>query len=454
MNNQLHKDFKSKLYSVGSVEYSDMTDSSNNKTSSPSLNIYFQHLFSKQENITCSFYGLNNSTTYNRYYTEDYENKHNIDLISNVKEKQLGGGVSLLYEKQIKTGIINIGLTERSTFTRDNYNNTWNSSQSSNKTDLDLHNLYLYAQFGNKWKRLYYRIGVGANSLFQSVNNDTRRYTVFRPSVALTYSLSNSFEINYTGSVYPTMPTLSAISSYDQKIDSLQLQRGNPALKPQVNYKNGISLDFDIKKIGFGCYLDYTYVSSPLMESSFAENNKVVRTINNQKNFQILNPELELRSKPFDNYIQLKIYTGINKYISTGNNFLHNKTIVYYGGKIKVNYKKYSLTWLVSQNTSDSFWGETLSRDESAHVVTLSYNNSKIYVGLEGFNLFSTKHTNSKENLSSIAPYTRYEYLDELRNMLRFKITYTLKYGREYKAKTQKIRNTDEVEQGILKGEK
>ncbi|NJK93792.1 MAG: hypothetical protein HC905_01645 [Bacteroidales bacterium] len=232
------------------------------------------------------------------------------------------------------------------------------------------------------------------------------------------------------------------------------MQRGNPALKPQVNYKNGISLDFDIKKIGFGCYLDYTYVSSPLMESSFAENNKVVRTINNQKNFQILNPELELRSKPFDNYIQLKIYTGINKYISTGNNFLHNKTIVYYGGKIKVNYKKYSLTWLVSQNTSDSFWGETLSRDESAHVVTLSYNNSKIYVGLEGFNLFSTKHTNSKENLSSIAPYTRYEYLDELRNMLRFKITYTLKYGREYKAKTQKIRNTDEVEQGILKGEK
>jgi len=454
VKNQVHKDWKSDLYSNLSSAPISMLDSSQNRTTNPSLNIYYQHSLNKNETLTFNLYGLFNNGSYSRYYKESYQSRILSDLTSIISEEQYGGGISFLYENKMKIGVLNIGLNEKSISTRDKYKNTVDSSNFINKAALDVHNIYLYTQFGKQLKKWYYRIGIGATMSFQTVNSNGSNYTLFRPSLSLTYTPEEDLEFNYTSTVYPTSPNLSALTDYDQKIDSLQINRGNPALKPQTNYYNAFTIDYIFKKIGLSYYLNHTYIADPLMESSYLENDIILRTIENHNRFQTLNTELEFRAKPYKDFFTVQLYSGINHYISNGNTYDHTKTIFYLGGKAKVNYKKLTLSWLVSQNTSDSFWGETLSRDESAHVVSLSYNTQNFYIGMECFNMFSTKHIGSKENFNAIAPYSRYEYLGELRNMIRFKINYTFKHGKEYNAKNKKTRSSEEVESGILKGDK
>jgi len=449
-NNQVHKDWKSELYSSASPIPVSMVDSSQNKLKYPSLNIYYQHPLNTQELLIFNIFGLYNTGSYNRLYKESHENMILTNLTSNVGETQYTGGFSFLYENKLKAGTLNIGLKERTTLTQDNYND----NNSTYISTLDLHNLYLYTQFGNQIKKWYYRIGIGISENWQIVDSLTHRYIYFRPSLTLVYTPSDSWEFDYSGSIYTKSPSLSALSSHDQYIDSLQIQRGNPALKPQIEYYNAVSVDYTKKNFGLSYSLSYSYFASPLMENSYLENNMVIRTIENQKQFQIINTELELREKLYKDIFTIKIYSGINHYISDGNTYEHVETIFYYGGKVSINYKKFAFSWSLNQNTYDSFWGETLTRGESAHMVSLSYNTSNFYIGLDCLNMFSIKYIGTKDSYSAVAPYSRYEYLSELKNLIRFKITYTFKYGKEYKAKNTKNRNSDDTESGILKGEK
>jgi hypothetical protein len=454
VKNQVHNDWKSDLYSNLATKPVSMLDSSKNKFITPSLNIYYQHSLNKNETLILNLSGLIKTGNYSRFYNESFKSHILTDLTSVIQEDQYSGGISFLYENKMKAGTLNLGLNEQYISTQDNYKNTIGAADFFNKSTLDVNNIYLYAQFGKQLKKWYYRAGIGTTISFQTVNSNSKNYKFFRPSLTLTYTPKEDLEFNYNGSVYPTSPNIAALTKYDQRIDSLQIQRGNPELKPQTNYYNAFSIDYNLKKIGLSYYLNYTYITSPLMENSYLENGMIVRTVENQKRFQTLNTEFEFRAKPFKDYLTLQIYSGIKYYISNGITYNHTKSILYLGGEIKISYKKLSLLWLISQNTSDSFWGESLSRDESAHVVSLSYNTQHYYIGLECFNMFSTKHTASKENLNSIAPYERYEYMDELRNMIRFKINYTFRYGKEYNANSKKIRSSEDVESGIQKGEK
>lgn len=454
VKNQVHNDWKSDLYSNHTTDPVSMFDSSMNKFITPSLNIYYQHSLNKNETFILNLSSLIKTGNYSRFYNESSKSHIFTDLTSVIKEDQYSEGISFLYENKMKAGMLNLGLNEQYISTQDNYKNTIDAADFFNKSTFDVNNIYLYTQFGKQLKKWYYRAGIGTTISFQTVNSNSKNYKFFRPSLTLTYTPKEDLEFNYNGSVYPTSPNIAALTKYDQRIDSLQIQRGNPELKPQTNYYNAFSIDYNYKKLGLSYYLNYTYITSPLMESSYLENEMIVRTVENHKCFQTLNTEIEFRAHPFKDYLNLQIYSGIKYYISNGITYNHTKSILYLGGQIKINYKKLSLLWLISQNTSDSYWGESLSRDESAHVVSLSYNTQNYYIGLECFNMFSTKHTGSKENFNFIAPYTRYEYMGELRNMIRFKINYTFRYGKEYKANSKKIKNSEDVDSGIQKGEK
>lgn len=454
LNNQVHNDWKSNLSSSTSSVPISMIDSSQNKLKNPSLNVYYQYPFNNREMLIFNVSGLFNKGSYNRYYNESENNLNLTNLSSKVDEKQYAGGFSLLYENKQKAGTLNVGIEEKSTLTTDTYENSFQSANTTNVSSLDIHNSYLFTQFGNQLNKWYYRVGIGANVNWQIVDKKVYHYIYFRPSLTLVYSPNDDLSFTYANSVYINNPSLSALSDYVQYIDSLQVRKGNSALKPQKNYYNALSVELNKKKFGVSYYLNYTYADSPLMESTYLEKNVVIRTIENQKRFQKINSELELRAKPYENYFVIKIYAGINHYISEGNTYQHIHSIYYYGGKFSANYKKFTLSWVLNQNTSDSFWGETLSRGESAHMASLSYNTSNYYIGFDCINMFSTKHIGSKDNYNDVAPYSRYEYLSELRNLVRFKVTYTLRYGRKYNASNRQIKSSDSTESGILKGEK
>lgn len=69
-------------------------------------------------------------------------------------------------------------------------------------------------------------------------------------------------------------------------------------------------------------------------------------------------------------------------------------------------------------------------------------------------NMFTRKHISATENISAIAPYRRYEYLNETRNLLRINVTLNLSFGRSFQARQPRLNPPTTTESSIISGEK
>lgn len=250
------------------------------------------------------------------------------------------------------------------------------------------------------------------------------------------------------------MPALSALSDYSQDIDFIQVQRGNPGLKPQIDFYNALVFNYKIRKTAFALYVNQTYSKSPIMETTYIENGKVVRTQENHRNFKNYNIELEYGGQLVGDILSFKTFAGMKFYTSNGNQYVHHKNIPYYGGQFSAYYKRFSVRWQFRKSVQDRFWGETLYRYEDGHILSASYRTNKINLSADVLNLFTLKHISAKENYSSVAPYKRYEFLNETRNLVRLNITLNLSYGKKYMESSKRIEDNTTNDTSIIKGEK
>lgn len=453
INNRPNRDWESVIkYQDKIVNLKDLSAS---KYKTPRMGLYVQYMFDDQQFFALNLTGMYTKSNYQREYSE-------VNLINNqyfnteANEEQGGIGFSSLYENKLSIGTVSLGLELRHSNTQNKYLQSANGSISSDYLlKMSNTNGYFFSQYGKQLSNsLYLRAGVGISGDWQ--NNDGRHnsYYTFQPSLTIRYSPSKKFDLRYFGSISNQTPTLANLSHYSQEIDFVQIQRGNQNLTRQINYYNSLIFSLNFKQSALALYLNHTYSSSPIMESSFIEGDKIIRSVENHKGMQSLIPEVEYRGTLFEDLLTYKVYCGLKYYISQGNSYYHEKLIPYYGGRLALNYKKWSLAWTMKHRTSDYFWGETLTRNEDGHMLSLGYFGSKFRVSVDALNLFSPRHISAIENYSAVAPYRRYEYLDEIKNLFRINLTLNLSYGKKSNTGRKKLSDNVSYQSGILTGEK
>ena len=429
-------------------------DNAQSSAVNPFTHLYLQLPIGENQLYIINLSGQYNTGKYNRLYKETDGENNSSQFLSNANEVQKGYALSQLYENRQDWGTLTIGANFNQQFTTSNYSYTKNDQTQEHHTAMRLSNLYSYAQWGKGWNKLYSRVGIGLNQRWMRVGEQKHSTLTIRPMIFMRYAISPNFELRYQGSVSNVMPTLSALSDYSQEIDFIQIQKGNPSLKPQIDFYNALVFNYKLKKTALGLYLNQTYSESPIMESTYLEKGRVIRTQENHKNFQNYNVELEYGGQPIGDFLSFKAYVGVKFYNSNGNQYVHNKTIPYYGGQVSVYYKKFSLRWQFSKSTQDKFWGETFYRHEDGHMLSLGYQTNKISLSADVLNLFSLKHISAQENYSNIGPYKRYEYLNETKNLIRLNLTLNLSYGKKYRESTKRTEGDINSSSSIIKGEK
>ena len=96
---------------------------------------------------------------------------------------------------------------------------------------------YLYTEFSGRVKKLNYTAGIGVSrSWFKQEGEEDYQYYTFRPKVSLQYNFTDNMYFRVNGSVNNVSPSLSELSAIEQYIDTLQIRRGNPYLKPYKSY--------------------------------------------------------------------------------------------------------------------------------------------------------------------------------------------------------------------------
>jgi len=444
-DNMPHRDFIGYLYNVADPnDRVYMIDNSGDNGSRPSLDLYYQENLRNNQTLVFNLVGTYNSTTYNRFYQESRDENLLTDINNQVDGKRYSLIAEGIYEKKLGTNRISGGIRHSQSTTDNEYRNGMNY-----ETQMDQADTYMYGEFSGKFKKLDYTLGIGVTrSWFKQEGDESYEDYTFNPRFSLHYNLPGKSFIRLNGSINNSNPSLSNLSAIEQTIDSMQIQRGNPNLKPFNKYS--LALTYEIQKSIFygNLWGYYEYQPKAIMDEKFWEGNKVIQTWNNQKDWQRLSGRATFRVGPIKDILQFTVTGGVNHYISNGNNYSHTYTNWYGNAHLTATYKKFMLGMGVETNWN-WFYGETLSGGENIHYLMLQYSHKNISVAVGAFNPFVDNYKTEEENWSKYASFKKKNYIGESSRMFLAKFTYNFSFGRKFNAGNKRTDNQD-TESGVM----
>jgi hypothetical protein len=186
------------------------------------------------------------------------------------------------------------------------------------------------------------------------------------------------------------------------------------------------------------------YQQNPVMEETLLEGNKFIRTIDNQKSWQKVNPELQLQAGPLFNFITFSLTGGVNYFDSHGNDYRHYYTNWYYRAEATMNYKNCTLV-IGAQNHRNNFYGETCDFGESLMMTMFRYRIKNANIGLMTFNPFSSRNAYRRPtvNYSRYAPSYKSMHIRESARMLIVTFSWDFSFGRKYDGGKKQLNNQD-----------
>lgn len=432
-------DYHSMLYNIQTPQNKvEMWDKSNSLRSRPSIDLYYEQKLRNDQTLFFNVVGTYSKDQSGRNYSEQRNGQTITDIRTNINGNNYSIIGEAIYEKQLKGGVLSAGVKHTQTWSDNLFsgNTPYNSTMKQSDS-------YTYAEWKGKTGKLSYTGGVGVarNWFKQELGEGYENYT-FRPTFTLQYNFSDSHSIRLKGSAWNNSPSLTELSNVDQRIDSLQIQRGNPNLKPYTTYHT--SLNYEIKKGWFTGILSGSYAYSPdaIMDEKILEGRTFVRTFNNQKDLQILNGELTLRASPLNGKLNLQFKNGINHYMSNGNNYAHRYTHWYYSVSASYTLKQFTF-FAEIMDEPDFFRGENLYGGENLHLIGVNYRTDKFTIGANMINPFVDNYRVLNENWSKYASYKQAMYINESSRLFFMTFTYNLDFGRKYQSRSKRLNNQD-----------
>jgi hypothetical protein len=449
--NQPYLDYIGKLYNMeNSNDRVQMFDREKSLSSRPALDLYYQENLKNDQTLVINVVGTYSSTDNNRIYTESRDGAYLIDINNLVVGNKYSWIAEGIYEKKLSNNSLSTGLRHTQSYADNTYKNgrEYHSKMQQGET-------FLYAEWKGKVKKLDYTLGAGVNrSSFRQVNDGTDYDTyTFNPRIALFHPLPGNSSIRLTASINNNMPSLSELSVVEQTIDSIQILRGNPNLKPYLRYESNLNYEWQKGLFYLNWKGQYEYLPSAIMDEKFRDGNKIVQTWDNQKNWQHLYTGLLLRIGPIKDFLVVMLHGSVNHFISNGNNYRHVYTNPSGYAVVSGNYKQFQTQFIWQIAPSNRFYGETLYGGEVAHVLSLGYNYKNMNFGLGAYNPFVNNYRQDTENRSEYASYKKSMYINEMSRMFFFTFSWNVDFGRSFQSGQKRLNNADE-DAGVMKAGK
>ena len=420
----------------------DIMDRTKSRSNNPSLDIYYQHEFTKDKHLFFDLIGTYINTKNDRLYRQSQGNSVQ-EISSHVDGNKYSAIAEVIYEQKIKDSRLSFGLRHQQMYTKNAYDGNTSSSVKMNTGES-----YGFGEWASKLGKLDYMVGVGAMRTYVSQGNAKQVKYIFRPTIQLGYRFNNYLSIRYKAYMGGYAPSLAELSDVEQHIDIYQIRRGNPNLQAVRFFSNELSISVGTKYISAEWFTRYSYDDKPYMEETTYSNGFYVRSYANQRGFHRLNSQINLKVQPWKDYISIQLTPFVNRYISNGNTYTHTHT----NWGLRANLMGMYKNWYVGANLETSFhslWGETLNKDEKSHSIVFGYNREKWGVELQLQNIFSSRYEMSVENLSHLAPYNQMVWSKNLCKVFGIDFHFNLNFGKHGSEVNQRIHNSD-TDAGIV----
>lgn len=438
---------KSTIYSSDGSAPLSILDESSSSSNTPSLDLYFQKNLKNEQLLIFNVVGTYINSKSTRLYQERRKEKLTTDILSDVRGDKYSLITEAIYERKIGQGKLSAGLKHTQSYT----NNTY-SGDVATDINLKFAETYGYAEYQLRKGKFNYTFGLGLMRTYNSQGKNSNKKYIPRPTLRVSYNINDNAYIRYNGLISGYSPSLSDLNNVEQKIDSLQIRRGNPNLETVTYYVNTLNAGYNKGIFGIELYMRHSYDHKPIMEQITFEDGKFIRSNINQKGFHRLYAETTIKVKPLKDYLTLSVTPGVSRFISYGETFTHTYTSWRVRGSIVANYKQWSLS-AEAYTRWNNFWAETQNIGERIHMLMAGYNAKKWSLNIGVLEPFSNNYSVGSRNLSALAPNQSDVYTNKLNKIIMINFSLNLNFGRQYKAADKRL-NNDDNDSGIMSGSK
>lgn len=407
-------------------------------SNSPTLDLYYERNLKNKQVIIFNIVGQYSFDKWIYQYQEKRNEQVYTDIVSWDRNQRYDFRAEGIYEKSLESSKFSAGIKHSQSYTKNTF-----ESNSKTLSNINQAYSYLYAEYQMKTGKLNSSLGVGATRNYYSIGDEkTEKYT-FRPVVRLTYNINDDLFFKYNGTIYSRTPNNSDLKDIEQAIDSLQVQRGNPYLKPSLTYQNTLSGGYKIGILNLNLWSRYNYTNKNISSEIFFDNGKFVTQSNNQKSFHHITAQLQFQVQVIKDRLSVSLTPGVNRYINQGNNYTHTYTNWYYRTEINGNYKKWIFNAYLN-NKNKYFEGEYLYTGEPWQDINFGYKTDRFSISAGAINLFLfSKWNTGEENWSAIAPSSVNTTANNITAMPYLKFSYNINFGRQYKSISKKISDSE-----------
>jgi len=441
-----YEDRKSKLYTSYSELPLSIFDHTTEKSNSPALDLYFQHDLPNDQRLMFNVVGTYIDTHNKRIYQEKQDNNLMTNILSEINGNRYSLITEGIYEKKIGQGKITGGIKHIQSYTNNKYTGNTVADISMMQAESSV-----YAEYQGRTGKWGYAANLTGTRLYYSQNhNRTEKYAI-QPSARLSFQPNDNVYLRYKINLQNNAPSLAVMNDVEQKIDFWQIRKGNPKLDAFNTLSQSFSTSYTKGIFNVDVAVGYDYEYKPIMESVLYENDKFIRTYDNQKSFQNISAEATFKVKPWKNYLSLAVTPRINRFISRGNGYLHTYTM----SELRVNLDFSYNNWLANFTTITpprSMYGEQLMKSDQMYTIMAGYKQPKWSVMIGVLNPFTNEYKTDNRNWSAINPVNSKIHTKNNRSFL-LRLSFNLNYGKQVRGGNKEINNMD-TDSGIMQGVK
>ncbi|MGN0214073.1 MAG: hypothetical protein ACI4AH_04605 [Muribaculaceae bacterium] len=440
--NNPHEDFLGTLVSSLDNSTVRLDDRNYLASSYPTLNLYYQHNFSKNKLLMVNVLnGLGRSHSRRTYTEQAIIDSRAGDMLADVFNEIRSYSNTLLGEVDYEQSWNNSRLTLGGSFTYD-----WSKSRYLTYTTTERmrsSSTYLFSEY---WQRFGSRfdasIGLGAQyKHYGIVGGESTGKWLVRPRFNMRYRLDNRNTLRLSYQLFGTAPTLAQLSSVTQQVDGIQQSVGSGNLRTFNTHEGSLRYEYTHKRLYTQFTAAYRIALHPIEQEKHWVDGNVLTSYANLRNAQTLEFRAIARYEIIPEWLSANTTLAWRRFMVHGNIYNHafNRMRTDFG--VTITHWNASLD-IFFHSSMKSLQGESITQyNGQGMVFAAGYKYRNFNFNVIALNPFTSDFKLESTNLNSLAGYHRNSHFNFMSRQLVLQVAYNINWGRNYKNGDRRLNN-------------
>ena len=388
----------------------------------PSLNLYGHFNLNHDQFIEATFTGTSTNNDYNYSYQENnYKTLTQTDEDLYALFGNINYGIKLKHQNSLSGQLFHFHNISMSDYLGNN--NIWQH--------LWTGETIFFVEYSHQIGKNFTLKAAPGFSNLQYKLHGAERIKQFSPRLRarLIYRLANNLQLQLTGNIGNTFPSIGTMNNTTQFVDSLMIKRGNPALTPAKLYATGLIYGLQTGRFNLQSMVNYSRGKGVTASLFYEENQKLVESYSCNNNVDIWNAYLSLSYKA-TNDLRLKM----------DGSWMNLKC----RGDLYENFNSFSAKAQVDYYLKDfafSLYGKSKEKQMNTDLVkitmparyglSISYNHKDLHAEIGTESPFTRKNEQVYERTQNVYHYQNNLTSRTFRQNAYIKLAYTFDFGKK-----------------------